>query len=204
MKSRFSFLVSALIGACFPTLAHAQAFLSDPRIAEGAGVKAGDLELHPGLAGEAGYDSNYFQRSGTGTEDVIDVIRFRITPSLSLNSYGSRPQEEGGGPPPSVKFNARASASYNLLIGTDDQYKDEVSDQTHFAGQVGAGLDILPQRPWGGDLSADYTRTVEASNDPETANAFRRHTVRGGAGIIWRPGGGLFSWRLGYAIRANL
>jgi len=77
-----------------------------------------------------------------------------------------------------------------------------VSQQRNLSGQIGAKLDILPQRPWGGDLSADYVYTVEPSNDPDDFNAFRRHTIQGGAGIDWRPGGGLFSWRLGYGARA--
>jgi hypothetical protein len=201
MKFRF-FLAAAAIGCvAMPRGASAQAFLSDPRIADGAGIKAGDLEVHPGVSAEGGYDSNYFQRSDT--EGEIAVWRLRLTPSLSLQSHGSRAQAEGAGAPPSVKFSARGAVAYNQLFAADSDNSDQVSEQSHLAGQVGAMLDILPQRPWGGDLSADWIYTVEPSNDPDEFNAFRRHTVRGGAGVSWRPGGGLFQWRLGYAAKAS-
>jgi len=41
-------------------------WLKDRRYNEGIGVRAGDLEIHPGIAGEAGYDSNWFLRSEKG------------------------------------------------------------------------------------------------------------------------------------------
>ena len=69
---------------------------------------------------------------------------------------------------------------------------------------AGLSLGILPQRTSGGDLSADYSRLIEASNEPDTNNAYRRNFIRGGAGVTWRPGGGLFSWRFGYQANVTL
>src|SRR5258706_13050003 len=43
--------------------ASAQGWLADRRYTEGAGIRTGDLELHPGIGGEVGYDSNWFLRS---------------------------------------------------------------------------------------------------------------------------------------------
>src|SRR5436190_14311003 len=43
--------------------ASAQGWLADRRYTEGTGIRAGDLELHPGIGGEIGYDSNWFLRS---------------------------------------------------------------------------------------------------------------------------------------------
>jgi hypothetical protein len=63
-------------------------------------------------------------------------------------------------------------------------------------GLANLSLAILPQRPWGGDLFGDFTRTVQPSTDPD--NNFNRLDARFGAGIIWTPGGGVFDWRLGY------
>ena len=96
MKPRFLIAALGLAYASHSATTYAQAFLSDPRLVEGKGVKAGDFELHPGIAAEGGYDSNYFQRSGetkdtrdiTNTRDVrideptIDAFRLRITPSF--------------------------------------------------------------------------------------------------------------------------
>ncbi|MBM4361720.1 MAG: hypothetical protein FJ104_03490 [Deltaproteobacteria bacterium] len=200
--------VAAIAGIAWlvvPSTAAAQAFLQDPRIANGIGVKAGEFELHPGVAGEVGYDSNYFQHAGNAQEPVLGAYRLRVTPSLALETTGARDAEgTGTAAPPSVKFRANLSASYNHLIATESQAAGDISRQSHVAGNAGIGLDILPQRTWGGDLSAQYSRMVEASNDPETANAFSRHTLRGGAGVAFRPGGGLFDWRLGYGVRGTL
>jgi hypothetical protein len=44
---------------------------------------------------------------------------------------------------------------------------------------------------------------VQPSNDTDTQNAFNRDSLRAGAGATWRPGGGLFDWRLGYEFQYN-
>ncbi|HVU05345.1 MAG TPA: hypothetical protein VHE30_26540 [Polyangiaceae bacterium] len=216
MKPRFLFAAMAAVSVTHAGSGWAQAFLSDPRVANGMGVKAGDFELHPGVAGEVGYDSNYFQRKGNSTtqppsgppsppEPLIGAYRLRVTPSLSFETMGRRTAEEGGGPPPTLKLNGRLAASYNALFASDSQYSSQVSNQSNYiSGNAGLGLDILPESVWGADLGGDVTRVIEASNDPDTANAFRRDTIHGKAGINFRPGGGLFTWRLGYGFTANI
>lgn len=211
MKSRFLLAALALAAAWIGLSAdaRAQAFLQDPRVAEGLGIKTGDWELHPGVAGEIGYDSNYFQASGGNTpqnnEPIYDAWRFRVTPSISFSSHGRRGGLEGGGPPPTLLLTGRGAVSYDLLIanGGGQTAQNEVSDQSHFSELVSLGLDILPGRRVGGDLSAAFVRTVEASNEADIPNAFRRDTLMGGAGVIWRPGGGLFYWRLGYEVKTT-
>src|SRR5579872_5350549 len=75
-------------------------WLKDRRYAEGIGVRAGDLEVHPGIAGEGGYDSNWFLRSdkqnvanGPPTAPVIPALEFRITPSLYLSTISAQRRE---------------------------------------------------------------------------------------------------------------
>src|SRR4051812_23409192 len=79
------------LGLGWPSEAHAQGWLGDPRIAEGPGIRTGDLELHPGIGGEVGYDSNWFLRSSTSGANIVngapnnppaDAAVFRITPSF--------------------------------------------------------------------------------------------------------------------------
>src|SRR5271165_6137809 len=71
------------------------AWLGDRRYNEGIGVRTGDLELHPGLAGEVGYDSNFFLRStqqgvanGPPVAPTVPSAVVRITPSLYLSTIG--------------------------------------------------------------------------------------------------------------------
>ncbi len=208
MNARFlTSLVILLSATTFAATASAQGqpWLSDRRYGEGIGVRAGDLELHPGVAGEVGYDTNYFQNAGTASEPTIGAVRFRLTPSLSLATLGPQRRQGDGQAaiPPKVNFRARMSASYNELVATDSNFASEVSDQRHIAGEAGLTLDILPMRPWGADLYGDFVRIVQPSNNPDTGVAFTRDSVRLGAGVNWRPGGGLFEWRLGYELQYN-
>src|SRR5262249_41086969 len=152
MKPRFLIAALGLAYASHSATTYAQAaagaaFLSDPRLVEGRGIKTGNFELHPGIAAEGGYDSNYFQGSGqvggtqphlhpdgtpanlTINEPRIDVWRLRITPSFSFVSKGARASEEGGGPPPSLTLSGRLAASYNALFAADSQWSDKVSNQ---------------------------------------------------------------------------
>jgi hypothetical protein len=226
MKPRFLFAALALAYASHTSNTFAQAFLSDPRLVEGQGIRTGNFEVHPGVAAEGGYDSNYFQNAGVergvtpltptppgpgtpgGTvnvnEPVIDAWRLRITPSVSLLSRGVRSRQEGGGPLPDLTLAANAAASYNALWANNGQYSSNVTNQDDVGVAAGGTLNVFPARMWGGDLSIAYNRIIEASNDPTISNAWKRDNVRGGAGISFRPGGGLFTARVGYQANATL
>lgn len=194
----------ALASVSLSASAQQQPWLQDRRYGEGIGIRAGDLELHPGVAGEVGYDSNYFQRSGDPTEKVIPVYRFRLTPSFSLATIGKRRRlEEGAGAPPKLNFRAGVSAGLNALVAATSADKDAVSNQNHVDVGGNFNLDILPEAPWGGDMYGNYLRMIEPSNSSDTNAAWDRDLVVLGAGVVWRPGGGLFDWRLGYELNYN-
>jgi hypothetical protein len=189
-----------------------QPWIKDRRYGEGIGIRTGNLELHPGIAAEFGYDSNFFQRSGeenpsgnVGAEPRIAFYRFRVTPHLTLSTLGpQRRDAEGVGVAPVLNFSAGLYAAYNELIKADSSDDVDASDYRHLAAGANFMLDVLPQRPVGFDFYGDYVRVAEPSNDPTADLAFNRHSVRFGTGVNWRPGGGLFSWRLGYEINYHL
>jgi len=199
-----AFLATTLLVASASLSAAAQSaqpWIKDRRFSEGIGYRTGNLELHPGVGAELGYDSNYFMLADD-EGSKIDVVRLRVTPSLSLSTLGpQRRGETAGAAPPSLNFRASVFASYNKLFATDSANDEAVSNNDN-AVNVGAGftLDVLPQRPWGFDLYGDFVRSAEPSNAILEDLAFSRDTVRLGAGINWRPGGGLFEWRLGYEL----
>src|SRR5207244_1804998 len=142
-------IVGILVGLCVPSSASAQEWLKDRRYSEGAGIRAGDLEIHPGVAGEVGYDSNYLLRtnkSGAVNSGPLDAGLLRVTPSLSLSTLG--PQRREGDSPdndPSVKFRAGLSGTYREFVFGDDAIKK----QRNFSAAADARIDILPGRPWG-------------------------------------------------------
>src|SRR5215472_12256801 len=97
-----------------PSSAHAQEWLKDRRYQEGPGYRTGDLEIHPGLGGEVGYDSNWFLRTdknprinGCPGECPQGTPVMRITPSLALSTLS--PQRKEGDvnyTPPAINFRA--------------------------------------------------------------------------------------------------
>lgn len=179
----------------------AQPWLQDRRYGEGIGIQAGRFELHPGVSAEFGYDSNFFLRSGGATAapgidtPVVDAWRLRITPSLSLNTMTPRRAgSEAVAQAPMFVLNANTYLAYSEIFGSDELG----GYRRNFDAGVGGKLDIAPQRQVGADIYADFVRNGEPSNVAGTGQTFDRGTVRGGAGVTWRPGGGLFDWRLGY------
>jgi hypothetical protein len=157
-------------------------------IGEGAGIKTGNFEWHPGISGEFGYDSNYLQRSGTSIDDanygpVIPSLRLRVTPQLSLRSI-DRAAETGKKQetPPVVAFDVTGSASYNEFfpLGTTDAEAAAFRRLRNVQGGVGAVLDILPSRKWSGQVRGSYSYIAEPSNQVSLTAQFDRHTIAGG------------------------
>jgi len=99
-------------------------WLKDRRYNEGIGIRTGDLEIHPGIAGEAGYDSNYLLRSttfgvsnGPPLSPVIPSLEFRVTPSLYLSTLGQERREGDNEMPSPLAFRAGLNATYRELVG---------------------------------------------------------------------------------------
>lgn len=185
--------------------ASAQEWLKDRRFSEGAGIKTGDVELHPGIAAEVGYDSNYFYRSHRGPDPslangdpnapVRDAGVIRVTPQFYVSSITSQRREGGGGELPSMTFRVGTAVSVLKLIGK------EVADSTdplNAYGNVNGRVDILPSRPFGAGIFAGYTRTLQASTVGNPDLSFNRSDVNAGLELIVIPGGGTLDMRLGY------
>jgi len=194
MNGRLTLAASLTLLLVAGSAGAAQPWLQDRRYGEGVGIQAGRFELHPGLAAEFGYDSNFFLRAPS--ENPVDAWRLRITPSLSLRTITPRRAgSEAVGLPPMFNLRANTYFAYSEVFGSKELTNPS---QRNFDAGVGGALDIAPQRPLGADLYADFVRNGEPSNIAGTGQMFNRDTARGGAGVSWRPGGGLFDWRLGY------
>ncbi len=183
--------------------AQEQTWLRDPKVGEGVGYRVGSLELHPGFAGEFGYDSNMFLRNSD--ENVVDVWRIRITPSLSLSTLKGERNEDNG--LRKIEFSAGLAATYNEYIanGNDDSGGvDKVSDFRNIGANANINLVINPNGPFGGRLHGSVIRTVQPSNLSDTSAAYNRINAIGGAELMWIPGGGLFDWRVGYQYSTTI
>lgn len=199
MKQRISVLAAAIAMMAAPAVAEAQdqPWLRNRNYTEGIGYRVGEFELHPGLAAEFGYDSNYLHRAPE--EDPIGSLRLRITPSLSLSTLGTQ-RRAAGGPPPDVEFRAALSATYNEFFPVSGSIpgREKMSQQRNLGASLDLDLKILPSRPWSGDIYAKFLRDIIASPQGLTSDSFNQVIPRAGAELIWTPGSGLLDWRLGY------
>lgn len=200
MKLRLAFAALLLTSTTAHYAAAEPPWIEDRRLGQGPGIRTGNLELHPSLAGEGGYDTNYFQRAPS--EDPLDTLRFRITPSLTLSTLGrERTATEGGRPgtPPVIQFDTAAHATYNFFVPLEDT--NDFDNRSRLSGGLDFNLDVLPKRPVTWDLSGFYRRQIDPSDLATGDTDYDRHTLGGGTGLTWRPGGGLFDWRVGYGFR---
>jgi hypothetical protein len=229
VSSVTGFMVATFVAASATAQSGVQPWLGDRRMEGGIGIRVGDFELHPGVAGELGYDTNYFQSagivtppgtaatipvefrpvepdgvvfgaSGTFNEPIVGTFRFRITPSLTLETLGAQRREgdDADAAPPKVNLRATLAASYNELIATDARYSGPVSDRRFLAADVGVAVDVLPGRPWSVGFTGLYNRSVQPVNDPAAPPGYERSTFGAGTALTWSPGGGMLEWSLGY------
>jgi hypothetical protein len=176
-------------------------WLRDRRFTEGMGYRAGDIEIHPGVAAEGGYDTNYYLRAPG--EKPASFYRFRLTPSLSLSTLGAQRREgDVAAEPPKVQFRAGVAATYNEFFAGTETNADEASKLRAIGMLANASLVIAPQRPVSVDVGGDLDRTVQPSTNPD--NNYNRLTGRVGTGLTWTPGGGMFDWRFGYEFGSTL
>jgi hypothetical protein len=112
-----AFIVLAIAGWSAP--AAAQGWLSDRSRAEGPGFRVGDLELHPGVGAEIGWDSNIYYTQDNpvpGLPGIVDSGILRITPHLLMSTVSGQRLNAGEGAaaelPPEVQFRGGLSASY--------------------------------------------------------------------------------------------
>jgi len=203
MKFCLTLAATVLLGA-ISLEAHAQAqpWLADRKFGEGIGVRVGNLEFHPGVSGEVGYDSNYFLRAPS--EDPLSAYRLRATLSGTLSTLGVQRREANGAPgSQSVTLRSGAYLSYNELIAANSKYSSQFADQRHVDMGADLLLNFLPTGRVGADTYLGFVRQGQPSNNPDPSDAFDRDSFRAGAGATWRPGGGLFDWRLGYEFNYN-
>ena len=188
----------ALWFVALPADAQVQPWLADRRYTEGRGIEVGDFELHPGIAAEFGYDSNFLQRGDN--EDPIGSLRLRITPSFSVGTLSARRRGDDA-PPPIVAFRAGVYATYEeyFPVSGSEGGQDLLRDNRNIGGRIDFNLDIAPGRVVFGNVHGGFTRNLQANDiGLSSGDNFHRLLPDGGAEIGFAPGGGMFDWRFGY------
>lgn len=204
-----AFVVGVAAPLCVSNVAHAQAWLQDRRFSEGEGWRPGngDVELHPGVGAEVGYDSNWFERSNkTGFSNsapsapVEDSGVLKVTPSISLRTLGPQRKEGDLNPAlPMIAFNGGASLTYEEFLLAPSDLRSERNASIN----ANARLDVLPGHPFGFAVYGDYSRAINPNRgDPNLS--FNSDLVGAGFELVAQPGSGTLDARLGYNIHADV
>jgi hypothetical protein len=154
-----------------------------------SGLKLGSSRLHGDLTLEFGYDSNVFFGSGDeNVDEEVGSVYLGTKPTISLGNMDNVGK-------------ATPKLLYAIILGYSyKRYLQELSgrDQKDFHG---ANASVLLNAFPGGKVSFDVHETFVRTSQPRygTSNKnFDRDMNVAGAGISYRPGGGLLDFRLGY------
>ena len=207
---RFVLAFAAIAVTTISASASAQVWLRDRASTQGPGIRSGDLEYHPGIGVELGYDSNYFQRSPGDTSGypVVDTVKLRVTPSFHVSTLTTQRTEGAPTAPPKFSFNGGAALIYS-------EYLTNTAITAPAGPNLGAGglgrnrdfgiaadlaLGIAPGRPWGFNIIDQFTRTAQPSLDPDPNVGLDRDDNRATGELVYTKPGGLLDWHFGYTF----
>ncbi len=163
--------VSILVcGVGFCSVANAQSWLPDRQYTEGPGIRAGNLELHPGVAVRGGWNSNVFRQEGGASHPRVSSGLITITPHIHVSTLGKQRMSEGedaggaGRVRPKIAFEGGAAASYFQYTNTQAQ-----PNGARVGVDTDSKLQILPEHAVGLDLGFGYQRSIQ----PFTAQPFK-------------------------------
>jgi hypothetical protein len=192
-----SVAVSASSAAQVNVSGQEPAWLPDRQFREGPGIRVRDYELHPGVALDFGYDSNFMRRASD--ELPVGSLQLRVSPSFSISTLG--PQRRGDGVQPTVNFRFETGLTYHEFIpirGGTQLDRDVLQSQRNVDGFAKAMLDILPGRTWSGRVHASLTRSIRPTQQAIAGVTFNRLLPGAGAEVVYGPSSGLLDWRFGY------
>lgn len=178
--------------------AHAQAWLSDRKRAEGRGIRVGDFELHPGIGAEVGYLSNPFY-----SDRPKASAAFRISPHIFFSTLQAERLAGGAdtqeGTPGWLKLTGGLSGTFQHYF----QYA--VRDAINL--DLNGAATLAPERP----VSLAITQLLRRSALPfsdtqlppearsrERASDYTNYLENTGLQLLFRTNGGLLRGALSY------
>ncbi len=192
----FVFAVMSASALVAPSGAQAQAWLQDRERTEGIGIRVGDLEIHPGVGAEIGYDSNVFYSDQNEQSSAI----LRLSPHLHLSTLGAERRgqgEEREGSPPTVQFRGGLSAAYYIY------FLDEARD--NLEGNLDLSLTILPRRPFSISLIENFNRGIRPFTEAGAIGGnYRRIRNEAGIRFQYSSPGQVLTANAGYTADVNV
>lgn len=151
-----SLVCSLAAVASLHTIAHAQ-WLPDRVYTEGPGFRVGDLEIHPGVAARAGYDSNNF-RSEKGRE--VDGATLAVTPHINISTLSRQRLTQGEDASGARAVPISRPLAFKLGFSTTFFRMFVPNAPTNVEFDTDAALSLRPDGPVGFDIGGAYQRTI--------------------------------------------
>lgn len=181
--------------------AEAQSWLPDRQYTEGPGLRAGNLEIHPGVAARFGWDSNVFKSDGDNNRRVPSGVAV-ATPYVAIATLGKQRRTDSGEPDNPGKVAFRAGVDGSIMYYTNDA----ATARATFLDLGGEfALEILPQQPFSLELGADYVRSTRPFTEnvgDVDGNSYLRHMLRPNARVSFGTRGRVLGGYVG--IRPNI
>lgn len=190
-------LVAPLLVCSLASSASAQGWMADRSRREGPGLRVGNLELHPGLGIEAGYDTNVFYED----ENPEGSFLLRLTGHLDVATMGQQRRSEGeteegeGGSGRKLDFRGGVSASYYHFFV--DQARDNVAVDAYLAATINptGRFSVFLHDEYGRSIRPFIDRGMDVTGEVPT---YARNRNVAGAELRLQSAGGVLKGSLGY------
>lgn len=190
-------LVAPLLICMFAQEASAQGWMTDRSRREGPGLRVGNLELHPGLGIEAGYDTNVFYEE----QDPDGSFLLRLTGHLDVSTMGSQRRTQGEasegeeGSHRKLDFRGGVAASYYHF------FIDDARDNVALDAYLNATIN--PEGRFSVYLHDEFSRAirpfVDLGGDIDGGRlTYARDQNVAGAELRLQSAGGVLKGSLGY------
>ena len=169
---------------------HQPGWLDDRQRAEGRGFRVGNLEIHPGVGVEIGYDSNIFFSDANPQGSAV----LRATPHLYISTLTDERSGEGShqGSPPMIQLRSGISASYFQYFASDAK--------SNLGLDFDLRLTIAPERPVSVTLTETFGRTIRPFTENLSGSTFARDRNNSGVEFNFATRGNIFKANLGYRL----
>ena len=192
-------LAAPLLVCMLASSASAQGWMADRSRREGPGLRVGNLELHPGLGIEAGYDTNVFFED----QDPDGSFLLRLTGHLDVSTLGGQRRAEGEGTEGEegshrkLDFRGGVAASYYHF------FVDEARDNVALDAYLNATIN--PEGRFSVYVHDEFSRAirpfVDLGGDTDGGQlTYARDRNVAGAELRLQSAGGVLKGALGWSL----
>lgn len=190
-------LLATLVFAAFgsASVAEAQAWFQDRSQTQGPGFRVGNLEIHPGLGMEFGYDSNVFRSESDANSSAI----FRVSPHVGISTLSQERRAEAG------QEHSQRNVDFSAFLGAPIYLFLSDSAQHNVGVNADLGLTLFPEGTVSFTLANHFERSIRPFTEAGAeGNNYARDQNTASADLKFQSRGGIFAASFGYSFNFDL